>query len=143
METSDIHVIDTKAVAASEDDDSLNPEDTPMLDIPAGVEVYEINGPFFFGLASKFEEFDNRSNSGTKVRILRMRNVPFMDSTGMKNLRSLLQRARSRGITTILSGVNDSVRADLVKFGLDKEIGEENILPHIMPALKRAEALLK
>ena len=131
------------AVAASEDDDSLNPEDTPMLDIPAGVEVYEINGPFFFGLASKFEEFDNRSNSGTKVRILRMRNVPFMDSTGMKNLRSLLQRARSRGITTILSGVNDSVRADLVKFGLDKEIGEENILPHIMPALKRAEALLK
>ena len=107
------------------------------------MEVYEINGPFFFGLASKFEEFDNRSNSGTKVRILRMRNVPFMDSTGMKNLRSLLQRARSRGITTILSGVNDSVRADLVKFGLDKEIGEENILPHIMPALKRAEALLK
>ena len=143
METSDIHVIDSKAVAASEDDDSLNPEDTPMLDIPAGVEVYEINGPFFFGLASKFEEFDSRSNSGTKVRILRMRNVPFMDSTGMKNLRSLLQRARSRGITTILSGVNDSVRADLVKFGLDKEIGEENILPHIMPALKRAEALLK
>lgn len=142
MQTSDIHVIDSHNVAASEEDEMLHPEDTPMLDIPEGVEVYEINGPFFFGLASKFEEFDNRAHSDVKVRILRMRSVPFMDSTGIKNLRNLCERAKMRGIQTILSGVNDNVRAELVKFGVDKEIGEEFILPHITPALAKAKELL-
>lgn len=142
MQTSDIHVIDAHNVAASEEDEILSPEDTPMLDIPDGVEVYEINGPFFFGLASKFEEFDKRLGDGTRVRILRMRSVPFMDSTGIKNLRALVERAASRGITTILSGVNENVRAELVKFGVDQEIGPDNILPHITPALARARELL-
>jgi len=142
MQTSDIHVIDSKVAGTEIDEDALSPEDTPMLDIPKGVEVYEINGPFFFGLASKIEEFDKFGNSGTRVRILRMRNVPFMDSTGIKNLRSLLERSRQRGVTTILSGVSSEVRAELVKFGVDKEIGEDKILPHITPALEKARQLL-
>jgi len=142
MQTSDIHVIESHRISSAEDDEELTPEDTPMLDIPDGVEVYEINGPFFFGLASKFEEFDNRGRSNTKVRILRMRNVPFMDSTGIKNLRNLCDRARLRGIRTILSGVNDNVREELVKYGVDKELGEENIQPNIVPALARAREIL-
>lgn len=142
MQTSDIHVIEHSKVAGTEEEEILSPEDTPMLDIPKGVEVYEINGPFFFGLASKFEEFDNRMGNGTKVRILRMRSVPFMDSTGIKNLRSLTQRASGRGITTILSGVNENVRKELEKFGVDKEIGVGNIKPHITPALERAKEII-
>ncbi|MBQ0127798.1 MAG: sulfate permease [Bacteroidales bacterium] len=142
MQTSDIHVIESNRVSSVEDDEELTPEDTPMLDIPSGVDVYEINGPFFFGLASKFEEFDNRGRNDTKVRILRMRNVPFMDSTGIKNLRNLCDRASRRGIQTILSGVNDNVRSELTKFGLDRELGEENIQPNIIPALARAREIL-
>lgn len=142
MQTSDIHVVESQTVAAAETDEVVNPDDTQWLDIPEGVEVYEINGPFFFGLASKFEEFDARRDAATKVRILRMRNVPFMDSTGVKNLRNLIERAQKRGIQTILSGVNQNVRAELKKFGVDKELGEEFIQPHITPALAKAREVL-
>lgn len=142
MQTSDIHIISNQVAGTEMDDDELSPEDTPMLDIPEGVEVYEINGPFFFGLASKIEEFDKFGLDNVRVRILRMRNVPFMDSTGIRNLRSLLERSRQRGITTILSGVSPMVRDYLIKFGVDKEIGEDKILPHITPALEKARECL-
>jgi SulP family sulfate permease len=67
-----------------------------------------------------------------------MRKVPFMDSTGVNNLKNLCERTRKRGVTIILSGVTDSVNQTLVKFGVDQEIGCENIFPHIVPALARA-----
>ena len=78
-----------------------------------------------------------------KVRIIRMRKVPFIDSTGINNLRNLYERTSKRGVTMILSGVTDKVYASLVKFGVDKEIGSENIFPHIGPALERASELVK
>ena len=143
MQTSEVQAIEGSTLAAAEDDEIVNPEDTQWLDIPKGVEVYEINGPFFFGLASKFEEFDSKRSNGTKVRILRMRHVPFMDSTGVKNLRNLIDRAQKRGIQTILSGVNKHVRDELEKFGVDKELGQEYILPHITPALAKAREVLE
>lgn len=118
-------------------------ENTDRLNIPEGVEVYEIDGPFFFGLANRFEELEKMKKSGTKVRIIRMRKVPFIDSTGINNLRSLCERTRKRGVTVILSGVTENVRASLEKFGVDKEIGEDNIYPHIIPALAKAEELVK
>ena len=119
-------------------------ENTDRLDIPAGVEVYEIDGPFFFGLASRFEELEKMKKSGvTKVRIIRMRRVPFIDSTGVNNLRNLCERTRKRGVTVILSGVTEKVQATLEKFGVDQEIGAENIFPHIVPALERAREIVK
>ena len=117
-------------------------DDTEFLNIPSGVEVYEINGPFFFGLASRFEELENMKKADTKVRIIRMRKVPFIDSTGINNLRNLCDRTRKRGVTVILSGVTEKVQSSLVKFGVDKEIGAENIFPHIIPALARATELV-
>ena len=81
--------------------------------------------------------------SGTKVRIIRMRKVPFIDSTGINNLRNLCERTHKRGVTVILSGVTEKVHASLVKFGVDKEIGAENIFPHIVPALAKATELVK
>ena len=80
---------------------------------------------------------------GTKVRIIRMRKVPFIDSTGVNNLRNLCERTRKRGVTVILSGVTDQVKASLEKFGVDKEIGAENIFPHIVPALAKSAEIVR
>ena len=143
METSHINVLGGDKIAATEDDEAAAMENTDRLDIPAGVEVYEIDGPFFFGLASRFEELEKMKKAGTKVRIIRMRKVPFIDSTGINNLRNLCERTRKRGVTVILSGVTDKVLASLQKFGVDKEIGSENIFPHIVPALNKAKELVK
>ena len=142
-QTSSIRVIEDDNVLATENDEVINPEDTEHLDIPQGVEVYEVNGPFFFGLANKFEEFDKNRNANVKVRIIRMRKVPFIDSTGINNLRNLCERTRNRGIQVVLSGVNENVRHTLVKFGLDKEIGEQYIQPHISLALAKANEILQ
>jgi SulP family sulfate permease len=141
METSQINVLQEHTLAATEDPEKAALEDTDRLDIPDGVEVYEIDGPFFFGLASRFEELESTNGKSVKVRIIRMRRVPFIDSTGVNNLRSLCERTRKRGVTVILSGVTDKVQATLHKFGVDEEIGKENIFPHIVPALKRASEL--
>ena len=143
METSQVNVLKEHYVAATEDPEKAAMENTDRLDIPEGVEVYEIDGPFFFGLASRFEEFEKMKSNSAKVRIIRMRKVPFIDSTGINNLRNLYERTHKRGVTVILSGVTEKVRASLVKFGVDKEIGEENIFPHIVPALARATELVK
>ena len=142
MQTSTVSMLEGN-VSASEDPEKDAMEDTDRLQIPAGVEVYEIDGPFFFGLASRFEEFENRKGGNTKVRIIRMRKVPFMDSTGVNNLRSLCERTRKRGVTVLLSGVNEKVAESLAKFGVDQEIGKENIFPNIIPALARATEIAK
>ncbi len=142
METSSIQVLEGDRVAATENEEMASLEDTEHLDIPSGVEVYEINGPFFFGLASRFEEFEKMKTADTKVRIIRMRKVPFIDSTGVNNLRNLCERTRKRGVTVILSGVTENVRATLEKFGVDKEIGADHIFPHIIPALAKANEIV-
>ena len=143
MQTSTISVLNGHTVAATEDDEKASMENTDKLDVPNGVEVYEIDGPFFFGLASRFEELENLKASDTMVRIIRMRKVPFIDSTGINNLRNLCERTRKRGVTVILSGVTDNVKASLEKFGVDKEIGQDNIFPHIVPALQKAAELVR
>ena len=142
METSSIDVLDDDRIAATENDEMSRLDDTEHLDIPAGVEVYEINGPFFFGLASRLEELEEGRKTGVHVRIIRMRKVSFMDSTGIRNLRNFFIRTEKRGIRVILSGVNPQVLATLRKFGLDREIGTEYIFPHIIPALAKANECL-
>ena len=141
MQTTHVNVMQGDSIAATEDPEKAAMEDTDRLSIPQGVEVYEIDGPFFFGLASRFEELERTNAKNVKVRIIRMRRVPFIDSTGVNNLRSLCERTRKRGVTVILSGVTEKVNATLHKFGVDDEIGKENIFPHIVPALKRASEI--
>ena len=143
MQTTHVNVLSGDTVAATEDSEMASMEDTDRLAIPAGVEVYEIDGPFFFGLASRFEELEASKGGDIKVRIIRMRKVPFIDSTGVNNLRNLCERTRKRGVTVILSGVTDKVYETLKKFGVDEEIGKDNIFPHIVPALERATELSK
>ena len=143
MQTTHVNVLNGDSVAATEDSEVASMEDTDRLSIPAGVEVYEIDGPFFFGLASRFEELEATKSGNVKVRIIRMRKVPFIDSTGVNNLRNLCERTSKRGVTVILSGVTEKVYETLKKFGVDEEIGNENIFPHIVPALERAAELAK
>lgn len=111
------------------------------LTVPQGVEVYEIDGPFFFGVANKFDECMKTIGDKPRIRIIRMRKVPFMDTTGLHNLESLYRLSAKEKIQIILSGVNEHVRATLVKSGLAKTIGEDNICSNIHEALKRAESL--
>ena len=112
------------------------------LAIPRGVEVYEIDGPFFFGVANKFDSIMMSMGDKPRVRVIRMRKVPFMDSTGLHNLESLLRLSRAEGIQVVLSGVNERVRHVLEKSKVDQKIGPENICADIHQALERASRIL-
>ncbi len=117
--------------------------DTDKLVLPAEVEVYEIEGPFFFGVAGKFDEVMKLVGDKPKVRIIRMRKVPFVDSTGAHNLAGLVRRSQRDGITVLLSGVNDAVRETLRRTGIEQLVGAENVLPHIDAAVERARGLVE
>lgn len=112
------------------------------LEIQKGIEVYEINGPFFFGIANKFEESMRVIGEKPIVRIIRMRKVPFIDSTGMHNLESLLLKARKENIHIILSGVNQNIREAFDKFHFTQIIGQENICDNIQIALQKANTFV-
>lgn len=113
------------------------------LTIPQGVEVYEIDGPYFFGIANKFDDIMTHV-SGEKfpIRIIRMRKVPFVDSTAMHNLGMLIQRSHKDGTTIILSGVIPHVHKQLHIGGIEQLMNPKNICPNIHVALQRAEQLM-
>jgi SulP family sulfate permease len=138
-ETSGVSVIQNETNRADYDDST----DNEILSIPEGVELYEINGPFFFGLANKFNEAEEITGSKRpKIRILRMRKVPFIDATGLNNLRNLCKRCKQEKIRVILSGVNEDVLASLEKSGLADDIGKELICSNIENALIKAKELM-
>ena len=113
------------------------------LNIAKGVEAYEINGPFFFGVATKFDEVMREMGDKPVVRIIRMRKVPFIDSTGLHNLQILVESSHREGIRVILSGVNPSVQETLRKSGLNQIVGNENICDHISKAVEKANAFVE
>ncbi len=113
------------------------------ITVPDGVEIYEIEGPFFFGVASKFEETMKQIGDKPKVRIIRMRKVPFIDSTGCHNLESFIKMSKKDKTQVLLSGVNERVRSVLVNTGIEKMLGSENILSNINDALERAKQLVE
>lgn len=134
-ETTKISVA-TKELDLSGDGDISNSEE--ILSLPDKVEVYEIDGPFFFGIANKFDDIMHNIGNKPKIRIIRMRKVPFMDSTGLHNLENLYRMSKSEGIHVILSGVNESVKEVLVNSGFDRMIGDDNICSNINIAVDRA-----
>ena len=117
-------------------------QDNEKLVVPIGVEVYEIEGPFFFGVANKFEETMKQIGDKPKIRIIRMRKVPFIDSTGVHNLENLIKLSKKDKIQILLSGVNEQVHDVLNKVGIEKELGIENVCKNINEALARAEVIL-
>ena len=113
------------------------------ISIPKGVEVYEIEGPFFFGIANKFDEAMRRVGGSSKIRIVRMRKVSFIDSTGIHNLEIFIRSTQKEGRVVILSGVGEEVRATLEKAGTCDMVGRENVCDRIDKAIARAEEVLK
>ncbi|MBQ2839506.1 MAG: sulfate permease [Muribaculaceae bacterium] len=115
-----------------------------VLDVAKGVEVYEIDGPFFFGVATKFDEMMRTSSMANKpvVRIIRMRKVPFIDSTGIHNLELLIRSSQNDGMHVVLSGVKENVRQVLHHANIDKLIGEDHICDHITKAVVMANAIV-
>ena len=113
------------------------------LIIPEGVEVYEINGPYFFGIANKFEELMAAMENHPKVRVIRMRRVPFIDSTGIHNLQNLCEMSHREGTHIVLSGVTPNVYSVLEHNGFCKLLGKDHICPNINVALDRASAIVK
>ena len=112
------------------------------LIIPEGVKVYEINGPYFFGIGNKFEEMMGDMGGRAKVRIIRMRKVPFIDSTGVHNLSNMCRMCAQLGVKVVLSGVNPTVMKVLENAGMDDVVGKENICSHISLAMNRAQEIL-
>ena len=115
-------------------------ENDEVLTIPAGAEVFEIEGPFFFGIANKFDEL-TRNTDAMPIRIIRMRKVTFIDATGLHNLEIFIQASHKEGRTVILSGVHDNVEKSLRKAGIVNLVGAENICSNIHLALQRAQEL--
>ena len=139
---------ETTDVKAIYDEIDLN-EDADMergnlehLTIPENVEVYEINGPYFFGAGNRFEDIMARYGKRPKVRIIRMRKVPFIDSTGLHNLENMCLMSQKEGITIVLSGVNPKVDAVLRRNNFEQLLGTENICNHIDLALARAREIV-
>lgn len=139
-ETTQIKVI-ADEIDPNEETDAVVHEE--HLVIPDGVEVYEINGPSVFGIANKFEELMAAMNDHPKVRIIRMRRVPFIDSTGIHNLQNLCEISHREGTHIVLSGVTPNVYAVLEHNGFCRLLGKDHICPNINVALERAAAIVK
>lgn len=123
--------------------DIADPDATSNKDIPEGVEVYEINGPFFFGVADMLINTLEHIGKTPKVFILRMRNVPAIDATGEHALENFYNTCKKAGTQLVLSGVNPVPYATLKKMHFIEMIGEENVTNHIDKALIRTREILK
>lgn len=132
----------TREMKDEDDEDVLDPNAIAKRIIPEGVEVYEINGPFFFGAASTFKDAIRTMEDPPKVRIIRMRNVPAIDATGLQTIREFYKEWKEMGTTLVLSGVHTQPLVAMTQSGVFDIVGEENIHGNIDDALDRAREIL-
>ena len=139
-----------QVISAEQNDDdggeelgiAKDPHAVVRREIPAGVEVYEINGPFFFGVADRLQDTLRGLEKPPKVFVLRMRRVPAIDATGMHALKEFYYKCRSRGTKLLLAGVHAQPLYALMNVGFDKEIGRANLFETIEAALDHARQLV-
>lgn len=123
-------------------DEAPDPNAIDKKQIPEGVEVFEINGPFFFGAAKKFKDEMLEVEDPPKVRIIRMRNVPAIDATGLQTLKDFYHDAKKKKTHMILSGVHTQPLVAMTQAGLFDLYGEDNIFGNIDDSLDRAREIL-
>lgn len=142
-QVSQVRVLSQDSPVDEESETSDDPMDIKNRTVPPKTEVYEINGPFFFGTANIFANAVRISGDPPLVRILRMRRVPAIDATGIHMLKKFLGDSRREGIKVVLSGVHKQPLFALEKAGVLEELGEENIAENIDVALERAVAIME
>ncbi len=120
-----------------------DPDAIKRQDVPEGVEVYEINGPFFFGVADRLKNLLNELERPPKIFILRMRRVPSIDASGMHALEEFYIECKRQGTLLLLSGVMKGPFRDLKRYNLNETIGEDHIFSHINSALVFARELMR
>lgn len=141
-------IVDTKntiGMPLDEDDEPIEMDDVNAISkkiVPKDVEVYEIDGPFFFGVADRLKNILGEVSNPPKVFILRMRHVPMIDATGLHALEEFFDLCQSNGTILVLSGVNEHIKLKMRRLGFEKKIGLENITDNIDMALSRAHRLL-
>jgi SulP family sulfate permease len=111
----------------------------PTVRLPQGVVVYEINGPFFFGAAETFKDTIAQTQGKPRVLILRLRNVPAIDATGMYALMDVVRRSRGDGTRILLAEIRSQPLVALERSGALEEIGEENVFGSLEEAVARSE----
>ena len=111
-------------------------------EIPKEIEIFEINGPFFFGAASLFKDTMHQVENAPKILLLRMRNVPAIDATGLSALDWIVQKANKEGTTIIISGIRPQPLKALKKSGLFDSIKAENIFDDINKAIEHAKSIV-
>ena len=124
------------------EDEAPDPNAIAFREVPAGVEVYEINGPFFFGVADRLKDTLRDLEKPPKVFILRMRRVPAIDASGMHALGEFRDKCRKQGTALLLSGVHAQPIFAMTRFGLTDRIGDENMFGNIDDALNRAREIV-
>lgn len=134
-------LVDQHLYTLSDDDPHEDPMALRLFDVPEGVHVYEINGPFFFGAAGKFQSAT--AGEACRVIILRMRNVPMMDATGINALEELLRRAEKDKTTVLFTGVRPQPLNVMRKYGLLERIPPEHIHHTIVEALPYAADIVE
>ena len=139
-EVSGVSEITDELFRENGDDD---PDATSNKEVPNGVEVYEINGPFFFGVADRLKDVLRQEQQPPKVFVLRMRKVPAIDATGMHALREFQWKCKRQGTTLVLSEVHSQPRKALKNSGLLDQIGELNVSSHIDFALDRSREVIE
>ncbi|MEN6456355.1 MAG: STAS domain-containing protein, partial [Prolixibacteraceae bacterium] len=112
-------------------------------DLPKELGIYEISGPFFFASAKQYRSTIRSIGTSSKVLILRMRHVPFIDSTGMHNLKDVVREIQHTGTKVVLSGVQPNVLKELERSNFYELLANSNVLPAFDQALKRALVLLE
>ncbi len=125
-----------------EEENQNDPDGLRLRQVPEGVEVFEVTGPFFFGATDKFKTALARVRKPPKVLILRMRHVPILDATALQALESFYARSRRNGTVLVLSGVHSHPRTAMERSGFLGQVGEENVCDHIDRALARAREIL-
>lgn len=135
---SEVTNVSVVAQEVSENVDEDDPNSVRARHVPHGVVVYEINGPFFFGAAETFRDALNRTLGKPKILILRMRNVPVIDATGLAALRDVVHRTRKDNTLILFSDIHAQPIMALGRSGLLDEIGDAQLFGNVDDALNRA-----
>ena len=127
--------VDINPLVQTKEREGLIPEG-----IPADIQIFEINGPLFFGSAGEFSNVQPFIDDHHNIVIFRLRYVPIIDSSGLKRFREIVQSLTKKGITVFVSGANSKIAEKLIKFGI---VEANQLFENFESALSNAESIVR